>query len=480
MTVNDRTKRRHEASAFALALLFAFCAIASVVRPVRAVTLSSGAMSGVPVTVAPETLFHTLAADYFVQRDGTIYVQTGDIPAMWLRDSAAQTLPYVRLANARPALKGWIRAVIARETRNIEVDPYANAFRANYRVWERKWEVDSLAYPVVLAWTYETTQGDRRVFTRSLHRALARIVTTYDCERHHVRCSRYHLSIRGHGTERGAAPDIGLIWSAFRASDDPTHYSYNVPEQMLAATALRDLADLAVQGYRDRALAARASDMAGGIDRALAHYGVVYNFRCGGLIYAYEVDGRGRSTFFDDANIPSLLAAPLIGYVSVDDPLYRRTRACVLSSNNAYFFRGRYAAGVGSPHTRRGYVWPLALIARALTSTDRREVLRQLGSLSASTGRNGLIHESFDPSDPRRFSRAEFGWANAMYAELLFRAAADFPAQRVVTAAPNAFRRILPESIAVVDPATALSNRGFLLRAFERAVPLAVVGTSGE
>ena len=426
-------------------------------------------MQGVPVAVAPEVLFHTLAADYFVQRDGTIYVQTGDIPAMWLRDAAAQTLPYVRLARSRPELRAWIRAVIEREAREIDVDPYANAFRANYHIWERKWEVDSLAYPTILAWTYENAEHDRAIFSDGLHRALRAVVGTYDCETRHVSCSTYRR-------DRGQAPEIGMIWSAYRPSDDATAYAYNVPQQMQAAVALRDAADLAVAGYGDGALAGRAMRLANGIDAAVAKYGVVRNFRCNGTIFAYEIDGRGHSSFYDDANVPSLLAAPLFGYVSSTDPIYRRTRACVLSAGNRYYYRGRFARGVGSPHTPHGYVWPLGLIVRALTSNDRGEILAQLGALAASTGKDGLVHESFDPNDPRRFTRADFGWANAMYAELLFRAAADYPAETFSRPPAMSMATVGSGSIAVVDPATALANRGALIGAFERAVPLPVVG----
>ena len=414
----------------AFALLSALPSAARTERPAHAPERrGSEVVRGLPDTIVPENLFHTLAADYFIQNDGTIYVQTGDIPAMWSRDAAAQTLPYVRLARARPMLRTWIRAVIAREARNIDVDPYANAFRANYRIWERKWEVDSLAYPLLLAWTYEAEDDDRRVFSGRFHRVLARIVTTYECESRHANCSRYRFAA-GKRDERGPAPEIGLIWSTFRPSDDATKYPYNVPEQMQAITALRELADLAVRGYYDLPLAARASTLARAVETGIAKYGVVYDFDCGGAVYAYEIDGLGRRVFFDDANIPSLLAAPLVSNLSIDDPLYTRTRACVLSKNNAYYYRGRVADGVGSPHTPRGFIWPLAMIARALTSADRREIEKQMLGLVASAGSDGLIHESFDPSDPRRFTRAEFGWANATYAELLFRTAADLRRNR--------------------------------------------------
>jgi meiotically up-regulated gene 157 (Mug157) protein len=434
-------------------------------------TLSAGGMIGIPIMVAPGALFHTLAADFSPQPDGTMYVQTGDIPAMWLRDSAAQTLPYVRLARDRPRLNAWIRAVIEREARNIAKDPYANAFRVDYRTWERKWEVDSLAYPVVLAWAYDDAFHDRHIFTPALHRAIARIVATYGCETRHASCSPYRIPPGSGPPTRAAAPGIGLIWSAFRPSDDPTRYGYNIPGQMFATTALRDIAGLARDGYDDESLADRAGALADTIALAIARYGVVHAAACGGPVYAYEIDGKGGVVTYDDANLPSLLGAPLTGFTSIDDPIYRRTRACLLTSNDRYFFRGRIASGIGSPHTPPGYVWPLALMSRALTSTDRREVLQQLRFLADSAGPGGRIHESFDPNDPAKFTRAEFGWANAMYAELLFRAAADLPAQPVIESSGLASAAMTPPSIAVVDARTALTNRAALLAAFDHAFP---------
>jgi meiotically up-regulated gene 157 (Mug157) protein len=454
---------------YSLTVALIFGATGAISLPL-ATTLSSGGMRGVPVMVAPRILFHTLASDFFARRDGTVYVQTGDIRAMWLRDAAAQTLPYVELAAFRPAMRSVIRGVIAREARNVDVDPYANAFRPDYRVWERKWEIDSLAYPVVLAWAYNAAFKDQRLFTASLHRALTSTVTTYECERDHDQCSHYRFPLAASPYGRAGAP-VGLIWSAFRASDDPTRYPYNIPQEMEAVTALHDLSDLARAGYHDEALAGRASSLAEGISNAIKRYGVVSEPRCGGTIYAYEVDGHGRFVIYDDANLPSLLGAPLLSQVSVDDPVYRRTRSCVLSSRNRYFFSGRYASGVGSPHTPAGYVWPLALMARALTSTDRAEILDQLRFLAVSAGSDGRIHESFDPNDPARYTRAEFGWANAMYAELLFRTAADLPPQPVESE-PESTHRTLPASISVVDKATALHNLSVLLAAFDRVFRL--------
>jgi meiotically up-regulated gene 157 (Mug157) protein len=428
------------------------------------------AYRGHPIVIDAAVLFHTLASDMFGEADGTTYVHTGDIPAMWLRDSSAQMLPYVRFVRHRPVLRGWIRGVIERNARNVLVDPYANAFTAAYRVWERKWEVDSLAYPIVLAYAYYLDTNDASIFTPRLHEALRRTVATYACEQEHQRCSSYRfpsLSNRG----RGFAPSgTGFIWTAFRASDDPAELPYNIPEQMLASVAMRDLAALASEGYADHALATRAGRMAETLQHAIDRLGVTYDFRFG-WIYAYEVDGRGATLRMDDANVPSLLASPYFGFEPSDAPLYRRTRAFVLSASNPTFARGTYASGVGSPHTRAGWIWPLSIIARALTSLDGDETLEQIAALSSTNGETGLIHESFDPNDYRHFTREEFGWANALYAELLFHSAADLPAQRTQPERP--FRLLEePQTPIVVTPLEAVDNLAAMLADFDRVVPL--------
>lgn len=463
------------------ALLLSVALFAALGGRAPAEELRIGAGSGAAIIVEPEILFHTLVADFFIQNDGTVYVQTGDIPAMWLRDSAAQTLPYVRLARVRPALRTWIRGVIERNARNIVVDPYANAFTAGYRVWERKWEVDSLAYPVILAWTYAVRFDDRRVYTPRLHAALRAVVETYECEQQHDRCSRYRFSglpYRGRGI---GSPPTGMIWSAFRPSDDPTTYPYNIPGQMIAAVALDDLAELAMVGYRDAGLAVRAATLAASIRAGVERFGTAYTFSGQGWIFAYEVDAFGRHLTMDDANLPSLLGAPLFGYVTPDDTRYRATRAFVLSRANPYYAAGRYAQGIGSPHTPAGWVWPLALIARALTAESSDEAIAQLHALATTDSSDGLIHESFDPNDPARFTRAEFGWGNAMFAELLFREAAGFGPQLGRAAPVAPFAQEAPRaSLRIADRVDQLTNRGLLLTAFEKVVPLPVTGPDPE
>jgi meiotically up-regulated gene 157 (Mug157) protein len=456
-----------------------FCSLLLWQFPLRApaAELTIGHYEATPIVVMPATLFHTLVSDFFVQPDATMYVHTGDIPAMWLRDASAQTLPYVRFARTRPQLRSWVRAVIERNARNVLVDPYANAFSANYRVWEEKWEVDSLAYPVLLAWTYQAETGDRRIFTESLHGALALTVRTYECERRHAACSHYrHRELPGYGSGVRSTAN-GMIWSGFRPSDDPAKYPFNIPQQMIAAVALDDLAMLALAGYGDRALAQEAASIAGALRAAIERNGRVYDFRHG-WIYAYEIDGRGRHVLMDDANVPSLLSAPFFGFSRIDDPTYAQTRQFVLSRDNPYYFSGRQAQGVGSAHTPVRWVWPLAIVMRALTSANGDEVRKSIAILSRTNGQDGLIHESFDVDDYRKFTRAEFGWANAMYAELLFRSVANFRPLTLHRASTAAFelRGAIEPSALIVDPLQAALNAAVLRDELERVVPLVRVG----
>jgi uncharacterized protein len=377
--------------------------------------------------IQTESLFHTLFHDFFLEDDGTTYVQTGDIPAMWLRDSSAQTIPYVRFQSDYPSLRARFAGVIERNARAIDKDVYANAFQDNYHTWERKWEVDSIAWPVVLIEAYYGATHDHTIFTPNLHVALRQIVYTYNCEEHHRECSRYvypyHVP-----THEEFDEGTGLIWGAFRPSDDPVEYRFNIPQNVLAAVALRDIMHLARVGYGDAALRAQASMLEARVLTAILRYGVFYNAQRHVWMYAYETDGYGNYNLMDDANIPDLTALPTIDWCSAYDPTYLNTRAFTLSMDNPWYFSGRYAQGLGSPHTPYGWVWPIGIIARALTSTDVSEVITSITTLAETDSETGLIHESFYPDGYWRYTRQEFGWANAAYAELLFRSVAGYPA----------------------------------------------------
>jgi meiotically up-regulated gene 157 (Mug157) protein len=338
------------------------------------------------------------AACFSLAPDKTMYVSSGDIDAMWLRDSSAQTMSYLRD-------RALVRGVVARHERMIALDPYANAFHRDYSVAEEKFELDSLAYPVGLVDRYVQATGDTSIFDARLHGELSLILRTFDLEQNHAKLSKYHRN------EHPIA-DIGLIWSAYRPSDDPQVYNYNIPENMFAAVTLRTMASIFKARYHDTASAARANALADRIETAIAHNGVFYTRH--GYIYAYEIDGLGHAKFMDDANMPSLLSMPLTAY-PYDRAVYASTRRFVLSSANPYYFYGRFAAGVGSSHTPKGFVWPMSLVVQYRTSgmdSERRHVLKEL---SRSGAGDGALHESFDANDPKRYTRERFGWVNAFF-----------------------------------------------------------------
>jgi meiotically up-regulated gene 157 (Mug157) protein len=371
--------------------------------------------------------------------DGTVFAITGDIPAMWLRDSAAQMWPYLRISRGDEALQGLIAGVLARQLRCIDIDPYANAFNATPHgrghrldrterspwIWERKYEVDSLCYPLDLAYRFWRVTGRVDHFDGWYRRATERVVTQWTVEQDHEARSRYRfqrLWSPGRGTlarcGRGRRTVVtGMTWSGFRPSDDACRYGFHVPANMFAVVVLGQLVRVATEVLGDDGLAARAGALRDEIDAAIRAYGIVEH-RVHGRVYAYEVDGAGGVNLMDDANVPSLLAAPLLGYVDARDSVYQATRRFVLSESNPYFYAGRAASGVGSPHTRTRYVWPIALAVAGLTSLDREERRAVIGTL-CRTATGGAVHESFHCDRPEKYSREWFSWADAIYCELV-------------------------------------------------------------
>jgi uncharacterized protein len=402
-----------------LALVLALSVIGTGV-PARAadgLTLSptlNAKLDRIYLTAYDETIQrHALA-----QRDGTTYVSTGDIDAEWLRDASATVRPYIGLSQHDGDVQRTLRGVVARQAKYILIDPYANAFSSNYHVVEHKFEVDSLLYPIWFAYDYYKQTGDRSIFTPEVRRAFERVLATMRNEQHHTQRSHYrHPQLANNG--RGSAVKYtGMVWTGFRPSDDPARYHYNIPVNMFASVVMKDLTSIAREVWRDDRMARNAWGMSVEIQRGIEQYGTL-ELKPFGRIYAYEVDGRGHTNVMDDANIPSLLSIPYFGYLPKTNSLYLATRRFALSDRNPYFFRGKYAEGIGSPHTPHGYVWPLALCVQALTATDEKEVDQIFGWIAVSDVGDHRLHESFNAEWPESYTREDFAWPNALYAELI-------------------------------------------------------------
>lgn len=390
-----------------------------------------------------ETCFtDTLDKTMTILEDGTTFILTGDIPAMWLRDSTAQAKPYLALAKEDNRLRQTLLGLIERQLRFINHDPYANSFNAEENwaghhatdhsdltgwIWERKYEVDSLCYPLQLAYLLWKKTGETSQFNQTFFEAAQRIVCVWTVEQDHE--NSFYSFVRDTDREedtlvndgRGpACAYTGMTWSAFRPSDDACIYPYLVPSNMFAVVVLGYLAEVieALLSEQYAELAEDALRLREEIDRGIKEFGLTKN-AAGETIFAFEVDGLGNASIMDDPNVPSLLAAPYLGYCDIDDPIYQATRRTILSSENPYYYEGKFAKGLGSSHTYYRYIWPIALSIEGLTTDSKQEKAELLDLMVACDGGTGVMHESFHVDDPSLYSREWFSWANMMFCELV-------------------------------------------------------------
>jgi meiotically up-regulated gene 157 (Mug157) protein len=390
----------------------------------------------------PNTLDTTVDFEMIDGKPDT-YVITGDIDAMWLRDSSAQVYPYLSLMKDDPKLQQLIAGVINRQTRCILLDPYANAFykdatkvsewKSDFTdmkpgVHERKWEIDSLCFPIRLAYQYWKDTGDTQPFDESWQKAIALTVQTFrEQQRKHGR-GPYHFmrrtewqtdTVPGKGYGNPAKP-VGLICSVFRPSDDATVFLYLIPSNFFAVVSLRQAAEMLETIRHDQALADECRALADEVEKALQKYAVVENLEVG-RVYAYEVDGFGNYYCIDDGNIPSLMSLPYLGAVPANDPLYQNTRKFLESGKNPYYCQGRAASGPGGPHVGMDMIWPLGLITEGLTATNDEEIRQALDTLQRTHAGTGFMHEAFNMDDPSKFTRSWFAWANTIFGELVLK-----------------------------------------------------------
>ena len=388
----------------------------------------------------PNTLDTTVTYAVKNGRPDTLVI-TGDINAMWLRDSSAQVGPYVPLARNDRHLQDLIAGVINRQTQCILSDRYANAFSFGAKAcpWgindkpalsselcERKWEIDSLCYPLRLAYSYWKTTADTSCFGSDWQQAGRLIVKAF---REQQRINdpgpyRFERTTQNpidtppfNGLGNPTRP-VGLIHSAFRPSDDACLYPFLIPANLFAVVVLKQLAEMFTTVVSDKVFAGECRALAQQISQAVGAYGKTRSQRHG-LIYAYEVDGFGNQLLMDDANVPSLLSLPYLGCCPANDPVYVRTRSFVLSKDNPYFFSGKAGEGTGGPHVGLNMIWPLGIITRALTSNNDREILYCLRVLKQTHASTGFMHEAFDKDDAQKFTRPWFAWANTMFGELI-------------------------------------------------------------
>jgi meiotically up-regulated gene 157 (Mug157) protein len=356
--------------------------------------------------------------------DGLPFIITGDIPAMWLRDSTWQVKPLLR--SRHPKVIDLLINLSRSQVKLFLKDPYANAFNSEPSgacwhkdfpdqspwVFERKFELDSWASILYLARKTSEIYGRTEHLDKNFDQALELMIELAKKEQRHDRESYVfwragsppHDSLSHHG--RGAPIGFtGMIYSAFRPSDDACKYGYLIPSNLFF---MNELKKLSVEGFE-----VKAAELASEIEEGINKFGV-----SDGKL-AYEVDGLGSHLFIDDANVPSLLSLPYLEVFSSENPTYQSTRAFVLSEMNPYFFKGELATGIGSQHTPHNSVWPIAIAMAALTSNDKEVQKTTLDLLEGTDAGTGQIHESFDVDDCSIFTRDWFSWADMTYVDLV-------------------------------------------------------------
>lgn len=395
----------------------------------------------------PNTLDTTV---HFTEEDESgepdTFVYTGDIHAMWLRDSGAQVWPYIQLANEDDHLRKMIAGTINRQFELINIDPYANAFNDGPtgsewasdntkmipELHERKWEIDSHCYPIRLAYEYWKVTGDDSVFDKDWEMAIKNTLKTFREQQRKegkgpyrfTRRTDRQLDTKNNGGWGSPVKPVGLIASAFRPSDDATTFEFLIPSNFFAVTSLRKAAEILSIVNGDEMTAGECLALADEVEKALKKHAVVKHPEYG-KIYAFETDGFGNHYMMDDANVPSLLAMAYLGDVSVKDKVYQNTRRFVWSLDNPYFFKGEAGEGIGGPHIGYDYIWPMSIMMRAFTSTSDAEIKECVEMLMTTDAGTGFMHESFHKDNPEKFTRAWFAWQNTLFGELILKLVSD-------------------------------------------------------
>ncbi len=397
----------------------------------------------------PNTLDTTVDFEYLDGQPDT-FVITGDIDAMWLRDSSAQVTPYLPLAKEDKHLREMIAGVINRQVHFIHLDPYANAFYKDTSkvsewkesditkmlpgVHERKWEIDSLCYPIRLSYLYWKATGDTSPFDLRWQDAIILILKTFREQQRKTDRGPYTFQRRTAWATDGVplsgygypVKPVGLICSMFRPSDDATIFPFLIPSNYFAVEILRYAAEMSKTILKNEGLAHNCWLLAEEVSDALKQYSTTMH-PAHGRIIGYETNAMGSYNLMDDANSPNLLSLPYLTDMELINPDYCRTRAFVLSDDNPFYFKGLAGEGLGGPHTGINTIWPMGIIMRALTSSDPQEISKCLQMLKTTHGGTGFMHESFNKDNAADFTRKWFAWANTLFGELVIKVYNHWP-----------------------------------------------------
>ena len=395
---------------------------------------------------------NTLETTARTLEDSTTYVITGDIPLMWLRDSAAQVNQYLSLAKGDIYIQILIEGMIRRSIKWIQIDPYGSSFRLKLDFddvgkeqlteWDiqsgrtihaamHNYEIDSLCYFIKISYDYWKATGIKEIFDIEWFKSLLFILNVWEIEQNHSEFSSYRYPEL---SPSSGSPTCytGMSWCGFRPSDDRCTFHYHIPSNAFIVASIDKIEEILIQCYKNdikdhsffNSILNRFKKLQYEVDEGIHKFGVIFSSGLNKKVYAYEVDGCGRSNLMDDANVPSLLSLDYLGYKSKFDPngeIAKNTRDFILSPSNPFYFAGTNFKGIGSPHTPGSNIWHIALTMQALTSNDKTEIRDVVDMIVNSDAGTNFMHESFNVNNPSRYTRTWFAWANSLFSELVIR-----------------------------------------------------------
>ncbi|KZF23235.1 glycoside hydrolase family 125 protein [Xylona heveae TC161] len=383
------------------------------------------------------------------------FIVTGDINAEWLRDSTNQLAQYQRLASKDKKIANLILGAINTQAEYVIQSPYCNAFQPplpsrlapsnngqddivhpmyepNF-VFECKYEIDSLAHFLALGNQFYKHTGSTAFLNQRWYAALNSLMQVLDKQaqptfdktgkfrpndytfKRRTDAGTETLNLNGIGNPLNEG--TGLIRSAFRPSDDASILGFFIPGNAMMAVELKRTAEILKTAGKAE-LARTVLAWGESIEKGIWEHGVVPHKKYGN-VFAFEVDGYGSSILMDDANIPSLLALPLLGFVDASNKVYQNTRKMILEKQgNPYYLEGEDFKGIGGPHIGLQNAWPMSLLVQAMTSDSDAEIIDAI-DLVKNASRLGLIHESIHVNRRTEFTRSWFAWANSVFAQTI-------------------------------------------------------------
>ncbi|KAG5941637.1 hypothetical protein E4U60_007790 [Claviceps pazoutovae] len=407
----------------------------------------------------PSTLDTTVK--YFDPAANLAFIVTGDITAQWLRDTGNQFAHLYKLLPQDGNLQALVKAVINTESRYISQYPYCGAFQPppesglkptvndyalkvnvnppvdNQTVFECKYELDSLAGFLKISRSYYQNTHDTSFINSNWEDAMSKILQTIEEQSQSSWSNDWDFVsyYNWTGTTGSLAPPVpnggngepkqanGLVASSHRPSDDLCVFNFITSDNAMLAVELSHIADMLDAESKLGSVSKQIRQYANVIRKAILEHTKTSNG-----IFAYETNGLGGQYIMDDANVPSLVSLPYLGFLPRNDSTYQKTKEAMFSRANPYYAVGKAFTGIGGPHVNATYPWPMSQVSGIFGTDDDEEIRQRLAMIMDHTSGLGLIHESVQMHNGSDFTRPWFAWANSYFAEMVLDLAARKPA----------------------------------------------------